>query len=136
MASGSGFRSGFGLLLLRVMVGFVFLSEGLQKFMFPGTLGAGRFAKIGIPLPQFSAPFVGIVEIVCGAMLILGVAAIYAIIPLLIDIGVAIVTTKRPMVHKDGWWATVHESRTDLCMLLGLIVIACLGAGSWSFDRR
>jgi len=46
MASGSGFRSGFGLLLLRVMVGFVFLSEGLQKFMFPGTLGAGRFAKI------------------------------------------------------------------------------------------
>ncbi len=136
MASGSGFRSGFGLLLLRVMVGGVFLSEGLQKFIFPGALGAGRFAKIGIPLPHFSAPFVGVVEIVCGAMLILGIATLYAVIPLLIDIGVAIVTTKWPMVRHDGWWAALHESRTDVCMLLGLIAIACLGAGRWSFDRR
>jgi putative oxidoreductase len=136
MASGSGFRSGFGLLLLRVMVGGVFLSEGLQKFIFPGALGAGRFAKIGIPLPYFTAPFVGAVEIICGAMLILGIATLYALIPLLIDIGVAIVTTKWPMVRHDGWWATLHESRTDVCMLLGLIAIACLGAGRWSFDRR
>jgi uncharacterized membrane protein YphA (DoxX/SURF4 family) len=136
MASGSGFRTGFGLFLLRVMVGWVFLSEGLQKFMFPGALGAGRFAKIGIPLPHFTAPFVGVVEIVCGAMLILGIATLYAVIPLLIDIGVAIVTTKWPMVHKDGIWAAMHEGRTDLCMLLGLIAIACLGAGRWSFDRR
>jgi putative oxidoreductase len=136
MASGSGFRSGFGLLLLRVMVGGVFLSEGLQKYIFPGALGAGRFAKIGIPLPHFSAPFVGVVEIVCGAMLILGIATLYAVIPLLIDIAVAIVTTKWPMVRHDGWWAALHESRTDLCMLLGLIAIACLGAGRWSFDRR
>ncbi len=136
MASGSGFRSGLGLLLLRVMVGGVFLSEGLQKFIFPGALGAGRFAKIGIPLPYFTAPFVGAVEIICGAMLILGIATLYAMIPLLIDIGVAIVTTKWPMVRHDGWWATLHESRTDVCMLLGLIAIACLGAGRWSFDRR
>ncbi len=136
MASGSGFRTGFGLVLLRLMVGWVFLSEGLQKFLFPGALGAGRFAKIGIPMPHFTAPFVGVVEIVCGAMLILGVATIYAVIPLLIDIGVALVTTKWPMVHKDGWWAAMHEGRTDFCMLLGLIAIACLGAGRWSFDRR
>ncbi len=136
MASGSGFRSGVGLLLLRVMVGWVFLSEGLQKFLFPGSLGAGRFERIGIPLPHFTAPFVGVVEIVCGAMLILCVATLYAVIPLIIDIGVAIVTTKWPMLHKDGWWQTMHESRTDLCMLLGLIAIACLGAGSWSFKRR
>jgi putative oxidoreductase len=136
MASGSGFRTSFGLLLLRVMVGWVFLSEGLQKFLFPGTLGAGRFAKIGIPLPHFTAPFVGVVEIVCGAMLILGVATMYAVIPLLIDIGVAIATTKWPMVRHDGWWTASHESRTDMCMLLGLIAIACLGAGNWSFNRR
>jgi putative oxidoreductase len=136
MASGSGIRTGFGLLLLRVMVGWVFLSEGLQKFIFPGSLGTGRFAKIGIPLPQFTAPLVGVFEIVCGAMLILGVATLYAVIPLLIDIGVAIVTTKWPMVRHDGWWTAMHESRTDICMLLGLMAIACLGAGSWSFDRR
>ena len=136
MAIGSGFRAGFGLFLLRLMVGGVFLSEGIQKFLFPGTLGAGRFAKIGIPLPHFSAPFVGAVEIVCGAMLILGIATGLAAIPLLIDIGVAIVTTKWPLVRHEGWWSTMHESRTDVCMLLGLIAIACLGKGSWSISRR
>jgi len=136
MATGSGFRAGLGLFLLRLMVGGVFFAEGVQKFLFPGALGAGRFAKIGIPLPHFSAPFVGAVEIVCGAMLILGVRTLWAVIPLLIDIGVAIVTTKWPILHHEGWWPAMHESRTDLCMLLGLIAIACLGAGSWSFDRR
>ncbi len=136
MASGSGFRSGFGLLLLRVMVGWVFLSEGIQKFMYPGALGAGRFAKIGIPYPHFSGPFVGLVEIVCGAMLILGIATLYAAIPLLINISVALVTTKWPILHKEGFWAAMHESRTDLCMFLGLIAILCLGSGRWSFDRR
>jgi uncharacterized membrane protein YphA (DoxX/SURF4 family) len=69
-------------------------------------------------------------------MLILGVATIYAVVPLLIDIGVAIATTKVPMLHKQGFWAAMHEGRTDFCMLLGLIAIACLGAGRWSFDRR
>jgi uncharacterized membrane protein YphA (DoxX/SURF4 family) len=118
------------------MVGWVFLSEGLQKFLFPSALGAGRFAKIGIPLPHFSAPFVGVVEIVCGAMLILGIATLYAVIPLLIDIVVAIMTTKWPMMHKEGFWAMMHEGRTDFCMFLGLIAVACLGAGSWSFSRR
>lgn len=134
--SASGVSANFGLLLLRLMVGWVFLSEGIQKFLFPAALGAGRFAKIGIPMPEFTGPFVGLVEILCGAMLILGLATMYAVAPLVIDIGVAIVTTKWPMYAKQGFWATMHEGRTDTCMLLGLIAIACLGAGGWSFDRR
>jgi uncharacterized membrane protein YphA (DoxX/SURF4 family) len=134
--SASGARGGWGLLLLRVLVGWVFLSEGIQKFLFPAVLGAGRFAKIGIPAPQFTGPFVGVVEIVCGAMLMVGIATVYAVVPLLIDIAVAIATTKIPMLHKQGFWAAMHEGRTDFCMLLGLIAIACLGAGSLSFDRR
>jgi putative oxidoreductase len=132
----SGARVSGGLLLLRLLVGWVFLSEGIQKFLFPAALGAGRFAKIGIPVPNLTAPFVGVVEIVCGAMLILGVATMYAVLPLLIDIAVAIATTKAPMFHKQGFWAAMHEGRTDFCMLLGLLAIACLGAGSLSFDRR
>jgi putative oxidoreductase len=135
-ASASGFRTGFGLLLLRLLVGWVFLSEGIQKFMYPAALGVGRFEKIGIPYPHFTAPFVGVVEIACGAMLILGIATVYAVVPLVIDIGVAIATTKVPMMQKQGFWAAMHEGRTDFCMFLGLIAIACLGAGSWSFDRR
>ncbi len=135
-SSKSGARMSGGLLLLRLLVGWVFLSEGIQKFLFPAALGAGRFEKIGIPAPQFTGPFVGGVEISCGAMLILGIATHYALVPLLIDIGVAIATTKVPMLHKQGFWAAMHEGRTDFCMLLGLIAIACLGAGSWSFGRR
>ncbi|HUV68744.1 MAG TPA: DoxX family protein [Terracidiphilus sp.] len=132
----SGTRVSCGLLLLRLLVGWVFLSEGIQKFLFPETLGWGRFAKIGIPFPHFTGPFVGVVEIVCGSMLILGIATLYAVVPLLITIGVAIATTKVPLLHKQGFWAAMHEGRTDFCMLLGLIAIACLGAGRLSFDRR
>ena len=59
-------------ILIRLLVGAVFLSEGVQKFLFPAALGVGRFTKIGIPAPQFFAPFVGVVEIVCGTLLIVG----------------------------------------------------------------
>jgi putative oxidoreductase len=128
------FPSAWGLLLLRLMVGWVFLSEGIQKFLFPAVLGTGRFAKIGIPAPQFTGPFVGLVEIVCGAMIILGFATVLATIPLLIDIAVAIATTKLSVLGKQGFWSTMHDGRTDFCMLLGLAAIALLGAGSLSLD--
>ncbi|MGC2511991.1 MAG: DoxX family protein, partial [Acidobacteriaceae bacterium] len=57
------------IVLVRVLVGWVFLSEGIQKFLYPAALGVGRFAKIGIPAPQVMAPFVGGVEIVFGALI-------------------------------------------------------------------
>jgi putative oxidoreductase len=122
--------------LIRVMVGWVFLSEGIQKFLFPAALGVGRFAKIGIPAPQFFGPFVGVVEIVCGALLIVGLVTRLASIPLLIDILVAIATTKIPMLPKSGVWAMMHEARTDFCMLLGLIFLMIVGSGTLSFDDR
>jgi putative oxidoreductase len=114
----------------------VFLSEGIQKFLFPAALGVGRFAKIGIPAPQFSGPFVGVVEIVCGAFLIVGLVTRLASIPLLIDILVAIATTKIPMLAKSEFWAMMHEARTDFCMLLGLIFLLIVGSGTLSFDDR
>ena len=122
--------------LVRVMVGWVFMSEGIQKFIFPAALGVGRFAKIGIPAPQFFAPFVGVVEIVCGALLIVKLLTRLASIPLLIDIVVAIATTKIPMLSKAGFWGTMHEARTDFCMLLGLIFLLIVGSGTLSFDER
>ena len=123
-------------ILIRFLVGWVFLSEGIQKFLFPGSLGVGRFTKIGIPDPQFFAPFVGGVEIVCGALVIVGLFTRLASIPLLIDILVAIATTKIPMLSKAGFWGTMHEARTDFCMLLGLIFLLIAGSGTLSFDER
>lgn len=124
------------VLLVRLLVGIVFLSEGIQKFLYPVTLGVGRFEKIGIPQPQFFAPFVGAVETVCGTLLIVGLLTRLAAIPLLIDISVAIVTTKIPMLMKSGFWAAMHEARTDLCMFLGCIFLIAVGAGQLSVDAK
>ena len=77
-----------------VFLGWVFLSEGIQKFLFPDSLGVGRFVKIGIPWPQVMAPFVGVVEIVCGSLLSMGLITRLVTVPLLIDISVALYSTK------------------------------------------
>jgi len=124
------------VVLVRLAVGVVFLSEGIQKFLYPNDLGVGRFIKIGIPAPQVMAPFVGVVEIVCGALIILGLLTRLAAIPLIIDMLVAISTTKIPILLKSGFWAMTHEARTDYVMLLGSIFLLIVGAGSWSIDRR
>jgi uncharacterized membrane protein YphA (DoxX/SURF4 family) len=129
-------RTSKAILLIRILVGWVFLSEGIQKLLFPAALGVGRFEKIGIPAPQFLAPFVGAVEIVCGILLLLGLITRLASIPLLIDITVAILTTKVPMLMKSGVWATLHEARTDLCMVFGLIFLLICGGGALSLDAK
>ncbi len=120
--------------LIRVLVGWVFVSEGIQKFLFPDTLGVGRFAKIGIPAPGFTAPFVGVVEIVFGALIIAGLLTRLSAIPLLIDISVAIATTKIPMLLDKGIWPAAHEARTDVSMSLGLLFLLIEGAGPASID--
>ena len=86
------------VILIRLMVGTVFFFEGVLKFLYPDALGAGRFAKIGIPFPQIMGPFVGGVEIVCGALVLIGLLTRLAAIPLLINISVAILSTKIPIL--------------------------------------
>jgi putative oxidoreductase len=137
------------VLLIRLMVGGIFLSEGVQKFLFPDANGAARFAKIGIPHPQLMAPFVGGVEVLCGLLILMGWSTRLAAIPLLIDISVAIISTKIPIlldhgfwhfslpkVNQYGLWAMLHEARTDFSMLLGLLFLLTVGAGSLSADAR
>jgi Predicted membrane protein len=124
------------VILIRLVIGAVFLLEGIQKFLYPAELGAGRFVKIGIPAPQVMAPFVGVIEIVCGAMILLGLLTRLAAIPLIIDMLVAISTTKIPILLKSGFWAMAHEARTDFAMLLGSIFLLIMGACVWSIDAR
>ena len=134
-------------ILIRLIVGGTFLSEGIQKFLFADALGVGRFVKIGIPRPEIMAPFVGVCEIVCGALLILGLLTRLAAIPMIINISVAIVSTKIPILlghgfwmfslpkaNSYGLWSMMHEARTDFAMLLGGIFLLIVGAGCLSFD--
>ena len=88
----------------------VFLSEGIQKFLFPEAQGVGRFSKIGIPAPEFLAPFVGVCEIACGVYFLLGLLT--------------------------RFWNMAHEARTDWAMLLGSVFLLIVGAGPWSVDDR
>ncbi len=129
-------RTAKALLLIRILVGWVFVSEGIQKFLFPAQLGVGRFEKIGIPSPHFMAPFVGTVEIVCGTLLLIGLFTRLVAIPLLAVISVAIATTKIPLIAKSGVWGMLHEARTDFSMLLGLVFLLITGAGTLSVDAR
>jgi putative oxidoreductase len=129
-------RAAKAILLIRVLVGWVFLSEGIQKFLFPSALGVGRFVKIGIPWPYVMAPFVGVVEIVCGTLLLIGLLTRLAAIPLLVDICVALYSTKIVTLPKNGLWSTLHEARTDVSMLLGLIFLLIVGGGSLALDVR
>lgn len=92
------------VVLIRLSVGAVFLTEGIQKFLFPGEVGAGRFARIGIPAPDVTGPFVGVVEVVCGLLLLLGLLTRLAAIPLIVDMLVAIISTKAPILLGHGFW--------------------------------
>lgn len=78
----------------------------------------------------------GVVEIVCGALVIVGLVTRVAAVPLLIDISVAILTTKAPMLAKQGFWAMAHEARTDACMFLGLLFLLWVGGGPLGLDGR
>ncbi len=122
------------VIIIRLMVGGIFISEGIQKFLFPAEIGAGRFAKIGIPSSEFVAPFVGCFEIACGSLVLLGLLTRLAVIPLVIVMLTAIATTKIPILLNDGFWKMAHEARTDWSMLLGCLFLLVVGAGRWSFD--
>ena len=122
--------------LVRLLVGGVFLSEGIQKFLYPDTLGVGRFIKIGIPAPAVLAPFVGVSQIVGGAFLLVGLLTRLAAAPLIIDMLVAISTTKIPFLLKNGLWAALHEARVDYAMLLASTFLLFVGAGPLSLDAR
>ena len=135
------------VLSVRLAVGLVFLPEGIQKLVFPDTLGAGRFVGIGIPWPNVAGPFVGWVEIVCGLLILLGLFTRLAAVPLIVTMIVAIVSTKIPIwlghdwlifkvrdLSRYGFWSFMHETRTDWAMLTCALYLLAVGGGRGSLD--
>lgn len=135
--------------LVRLMVGAVFLSEGIQKFLYPALRGPGRFADMGWPMPELLASVVGVGEIVCGVGLLLGLYTRWAAGVTAAIMIVAIVTTKIPIwmgagvgpfevrdMSQYGFWSMAHAMRTDWAMLLGSLVLVVAGSGPWAIDRR
>ena len=137
------------LILVRLSLAGVFIPEGLQKLTLPDILGAGRFAKIGIPCPEFFGPFVGWVELLAGLLFLVGYATRAAAVPIIITMIDAIISTKIPILlgrewsgfslrelNRYGFLSFTHETRTDWAMLCGAIYLLLSGAGRWSLDSR
>ncbi len=134
--SNLGTQGPASLILIRLLVGGVFLTEGLQKLLFPGLMGAAQFQKLGFPIPRVTATAVGVIEIVAGGAVLVGLATrLAAIFLFIIAIG-AIVTTKLPIlvghpiwvfpvpdVERYGVWGFLHAWRGDVAMLLGSLYL-------------
>ena len=123
-------------ILVRLVTGLVFLTEGIQKYLFPQLLGTGRFLTIGFSNPAFWAYFTGAFEIICGSLILLGFITRLASVPLLIIMITAFITTKWPILMTKGFWPWAHEYRTDFAMTLLLIYLLIYGSGNWSVDSK
>lgn len=121
-------------ILIRLAVGGIFISEGIQKFLFPALRGVGVFAWVGIPAPQITAPLVGAIEIICGFLLLIGLFTRIAAIPLIVVAAAAILMTKMPLIAKSGAWYMAHMARSDILVLLCLIFLSIAGPGPLSLD--
>jgi putative oxidoreductase len=121
-------------IIVRLVVGLIFLSEGIQKFLFPDLMGTGRFIKIGFAHPAVWAYFTASFEVVCGILVLIGLYVRLSSIPLLIIMITAFITTKWPILIEKGFWIMAHDYRVDFAMTMLLIYLLISGGGRWSAD--
>jgi putative oxidoreductase len=131
--------------VIRTMAGAVFFWEGILKFVYANQ-GVGRFTKLGLPFPVFTANFVGGLEIVGGLALILGLGTRLITIPFIIEMLVAMLSTKPrlflgtlplpppPVPPQVGIWAVLHEVRSEYAQIMSCIFLLISGPGPWSLD--
>jgi putative oxidoreductase len=132
-------------LFLRLMAGGVFFWEGILKFVYVNQ-GVGRFTKLGIPFPHFTAAFIGYLEIIGGLLLITGLMTRLIAIPFVAEMIGAILSTKislylgtsplplPPAPPQVGFWAVLHEVRSEYAQILTVIFLLMNGPGKWSLD--
>ena len=133
------------ILILRLMAGGVFFSEGILKFVYTNQ-GVGRFTKLGFPMPELLANFIGTTEIIGGLFLLFGIFTRFTAFWFIVEMIVVLITTKislylgtsplplPPAPPKVGIWAVLHESRSDYAQLLTCIFLLIQGAGRKSLD--
>jgi uncharacterized membrane protein YphA (DoxX/SURF4 family) len=122
-------------LFIRITVGVIFLSEGLQKFIFPDIIGPGRFLAMGFANPDFWAYLTAGFEVICGFLVLAGLMTRLASVPLLTIMVVAFIKTKWPILDDSGFWSFAHAYRTDFAMTLLLLYLIIAGGGGYAADR-
>ena len=124
------------IIFARIITGLIFITEGVQKFMIVSVLGPSYFKEIGFGHPMFWSYFTGTFEIICGILILIGLLARLASIPLLFIMITAFFKTKLPLLFSDGFLTFAHEYRIDFALMLLLIMIFTYGAGKWSADSK
>jgi putative oxidoreductase len=122
------------MVFLRLIVGFIFISEGLQKYLFLQFHGPSLFQEIGFAHAFFWAYLTGAFEIICGIMILVGLLTRLASVPLLIIMITAFITTKLPLLYNRGFWTFTHEYSIDFSLTILLILLLIYGGGKWSVD--
>ena len=123
---------GWGLTVLRVVVGVVFLVHGAQKLFGFGFGGvAGLLGGLGVPAPGLFAVVVTLVEVVGGIALILGLFTRIAALALAVDMLVATLTVHLP----NGFFAQNGGYEFTLILLAATVALAIAGAGEAALDR-
>lgn len=136
-------------ILIRFMVGSIFLSEGIQKFLYSAQRGVGRFESMGFPAPDFFGNFVGVFEILAGISILAGLFTRIGAFTTFFIMSIAIIVTKIPIGFSEsfgpfvlrelstyGFWSMAHEMRTDWAMWLGSLFLMIKGGGKWSLDSK
>lgn len=123
------------MIIIRLIVGLIFISEGILKYKQAQWLGPGRFTDIGFNNPFFWAYFTGAVEIFFGTFVLTGFLTRLASIPLFIVMLTAFFKTKLPLIENRGIWTFLHEYTTDFALTLLIVLLFINGSGSLSFDK-
>jgi putative oxidoreductase len=124
------------IIIIRLIVGLIFISEGIQKFVIVTAFGPAFFKDIGFTHPLFWTYFTGAFEISCGVLILFGLLTRLASIPLLIIMITAFITTKLPLLSFKGIWTFLHEYSIDFSLTLQLILLIIFGGGKWSVDLK
>lgn len=123
-------------IFIRLIVSLIFISEGIQKYLFLAVLGPGYFSELGFNHSFFWAYFTGAFEIFCGILILFGFLTRLASIPLLIVMITAFITTKLPLLATKGFMTFAHDYSTDFSLTLLLILLIIYGGGNRSVDLR
>jgi putative oxidoreductase len=124
------------LLYIRFVVGLIFISEGVQKYLFLEVLGPAFFHEIGFKHAFFWAYFTGAFEIACGLLLLAGLFTRIATVPLFIVMITAFFTTKLPILTTKGFWEFAHDYDIDFVLTVLIVLLFMFGGGKWSADSR
>lgn len=124
------------MIIIRLIVGLVFISEGIQKYLFLEVLGPDYFKELGFIHAYFWAYFTGACEIFCGILILFGLMTRLASLPFLIIMIIAFITTKLPLLSTKGIWTFFHEYKSDFCLTMLVILLIIYGGGRWSVDSK